>query len=220
MAAKAKPTERTYESVWEDLSSVDCSEHIQKKMNLSYLSWAWAWGILMTKYADAKLVWVDGVRGYEDGIRIHPDDSVTVLCEIRIPTGSGSGSDSPDLVREMWLPVMDHKNNAIKNPDSRKISDAKMRCKVKALALFGLAHYIYAGEDLPNDPERENKIEALIASIRTEARGLNAAKALTAAHKKAAKSAIEGRDPDVLSKVLDTLRKASAEAAASDEKED
>ncbi len=52
-------------------------------------------------------------------------------------------------VRPMWLPVMDHKNNAIQNPDQRKISDTRMRALTKCLALFGLGHYIYAGEDLP-----------------------------------------------------------------------
>jgi hypothetical protein len=52
--------------------------------------------------------------------------------------------------RMMWLPVMDHRNNAIKNPDARKISDTKMRCLVKCLAMFGLGHYIYAGEDVPS----------------------------------------------------------------------
>jgi hypothetical protein len=55
----------------------------------------------------------------------------------------------------MWLPVMDYKNNAIKNPDARKISDTKMRTLVKCLAMFGLGHRIYAGEDInpPGEPE-------------------------------------------------------------------
>ena len=42
----------THKEVWETLSKVDCSEHIEKKMNLSYLSWAWAWGVQMEHYAD------------------------------------------------------------------------------------------------------------------------------------------------------------------------
>ena len=33
-----------------------------------------------------------------------------------------------------------------------------MRCLVKTLALFGLGHYIYAGEDLPPS-EKEEKVE-------------------------------------------------------------
>jgi len=49
----------------------------------------------------------------------------------------------------MWLPVMDFRNNSISNPNSRQISDAKMRALVKCLAMLGLGHYIYAGEDLP-----------------------------------------------------------------------
>jgi hypothetical protein len=54
----------------------------------------------------------------------------------------------------MWLPVMNYKNEAIANPDARAISDTKMRCLVKAFAVLGLGHYIYAGEDLPsNDPQ-------------------------------------------------------------------
>jgi len=44
---------------------------------------------------------------------------------------------------------MDHRNKAIVNPTSRDVSDARMRCLVKCIAMFGLGHYIYAGEDLP-----------------------------------------------------------------------
>jgi hypothetical protein len=51
----------------------------------------------------------------------------------------------------MQLPVMDNRNNAVKSPDARKISDAQMRCLVKAIACHGLGLYIYAGEDLPAD---------------------------------------------------------------------
>jgi len=53
------------------------------------------------------------------------------------------------LKRDMWLPVMDHKNKAVINPDACQINKTKMRCLTKCLAMFGLGHYIYAGEDLP-----------------------------------------------------------------------
>jgi hypothetical protein len=48
----------------------------------------------------------------------------------------------------MWLPVMDHRNKAIINPDKFAINSSKMRCLVKCFAMFGLGHYIYAGEDI------------------------------------------------------------------------
>ena len=53
------------------------------------------------------------------------------------------------LTHMMWLPVMNHTNNAISNPNARDVSDARMRCLVKAIALHGLGLYIYAGEDIP-----------------------------------------------------------------------
>ena len=121
----------TYESIWQTLSAVDCSEHVEKKMGLSYLSWAWAWGILMDHYPEAQYAFDDELQ--------HKDGSMETRCLIKIG----------DCKRIMWLPVMDNRNNAIKNPDARAISDARMRCLVKTLALFGLGHYIYAGEDVP-----------------------------------------------------------------------
>lgn len=52
------------------------------------------------------------------------------------------------MMRHMWLPVMDHRNKAIINPDKFAINSSKMRCLVKCFAMFGLGHYIYAGEDI------------------------------------------------------------------------
>lgn len=133
----------TYGAVWKQLSRIDCSGKIQTigqgSRQLSYLSWAWAWGIMMDNFPDTQV--------YFHEETLHPDDSVTVNCRVNIG----------ELYREMWLPVMDHRNNAIKAPDARQISDSRMRCLVKCFALFGLGHFIYAGEDTPraDDPAPE-----------------------------------------------------------------
>lgn len=126
----------TYAEIWKSLSAVDCAKHIEKKGGLSYLSWAWAWAVLMDKYPQAVYT-------------IHEEQSAadgTVECRVSVQID--------ECERMMWLPVMDYKNNALPNPDKRKISDTRMRCLVKCLAMFGLGHYIYAGEDLPR-PEQE-----------------------------------------------------------------
>tara|TARA_R110002126_G_scaffold112365_1_gene250573 strand:- start:1258 stop:1839 length:582 start_codon:yes stop_codon:yes gene_type:complete len=117
-------------SVWATLSAVDCADKIEKKGKLNFLSWAWAWGILMQYYEDSTFEFSE------------PNvlDNGTVEVQIALTIDG--------VTRTMWLPVMDIKNNSIKNPSSREISDARMRCLVKAIALFGLGHYIYAGEDL------------------------------------------------------------------------
>lgn len=126
-----------YKEIWDRLSAVDVSKKVEKKMGLSYLSWAWAWGVLMQNYPDATYVFHDVIT--------ESDGSATVSVTVKIG----------ECERMMWLPVMDHRNNAIPNPDSRKISDSKMRCLVKCLAMFGLGHYIYAGEDLPDDTKKD-----------------------------------------------------------------
>jgi len=68
---------------------------------------------------------------------------------------------------------MDNRNNAVMQPNSRAISDTKMRCLVKAIAMFGLGSYIYAGEDLPQDtttisPEQRETLSKLISATQSD----------------------------------------------------
>lgn len=123
----------TFASIWATLSQVDVSGRIEKKQNLSFLSWSWAWGTLMEHYPQAEYSFQEPAESQRDG-------SVMVYCTVTID----------GLSRQMWLPVMDFKNQAISNPDAVQVNKAKMRCLVKCLAMFGLGHYIYAGEDLPS----------------------------------------------------------------------
>jgi hypothetical protein len=121
-------------NIWDTLSKIDVSEHIEKKVNLSYLSWAWAWATLMKHYPDA---------AYEFEMERFEDGTTEVRVVLAIT------QDDQTVMRHMWLPVMDHRNKPISNPDAFAINTAKMRCLVKCMAMFGLGHYIYAGEDLP-----------------------------------------------------------------------
>ena len=131
----------TFASVWATLSQVDVSDRIEKKQNLSFLSWAWAWGTLMEHYPEAEYSFQEPESA--------TDGSLMVFCTVTIDS----------LSRQMWLPVMDYKNKAIPNPNAFQLNTAKMRCLVKCLAMFGLGHYIYAGEDLPN-AEADRQAEA------------------------------------------------------------
>ena len=120
--------------IWADLSAINVNDHVQKKGNLSYLSWTWAWSTLMSKYPESYYSFQD--HRAENG-------TVMVECVLHIHEGEEVAN------RTMWLPVMDHRNKAIVDPDTRAISDTRMRCLVKCLAMFGLGFYIYAGEDIP-----------------------------------------------------------------------
>jgi hypothetical protein len=51
--------------------------------------------------------------------------------------------------RTCMLPVMNHRNQPIPTPNSFELNTAMQRCLAKAIALHGLALYVYAGEDTP-----------------------------------------------------------------------
>lgn len=146
------------ERVWQTLYSINVSQHIEKKGNLSYLSWTWAWQALMEEFPQSQ---------YEIDDRTYPDGSMEVHCTITIEDRGET------LKRFMWLPVMDHKNKAIKSPDARQISDARMRCLVKCISMLGLGSYIYAGEDIPraeqealSKPITDEQVETLVDMIK------------------------------------------------------
>ena len=122
----------TTKSTWDRLSAIDCSSKVELKGKLKYLSWAWAWAEVKNLYPDASYKF--------DAPVFFADGTCEVWCEVAIDT----------LSHQMWLPVMDNRNAAVSGPDARQISDARMRCLVKCLAMHGLGHYIYAGEDLPD----------------------------------------------------------------------
>ena len=96
----------------------------------------------------------------------HDDGTCEIWCDLTIKQGDKA------FTRSMWLPCMDHKNKAIPNPDMRKISDTRMRCLTKCISMFGLGHYIYAGEDLPQveaekgySPEQKAQYDSVIDKL-------------------------------------------------------
>lgn len=125
-------------SHFERLAAVDCGRYIEKKNGLAYLSWAWAVDQLLR--ADPTASWSYG-EPRQFG------ETMMVYCTVK-----AFGQE-----RTMQLPVMDHKNKAIQNPDAFAVNTAMQRCLVKAIALHGLGLYIYAGEDVPlgQDAEQE-----------------------------------------------------------------
>lgn len=144
MAAKATENP-TAKDVWETLSKIDVSDRVEQKNGLSYLSWAWAWGVLKENYPQAEYEFREWTVNSEPVDHVGPtidcmvyaDGTASVHCTVRV--GSVDAT--------MWLPVMDYRNKAIPNPDARSVSDSKMRCLVKCIAMLGLGHYIYANED-------------------------------------------------------------------------
>ena len=120
------------------LSSVNVNDNIEIAGRLKFLSWAWAWGILMKYFQNSTYYFQDD--------KVFDDGSMEVCVVLVID----------DLEYMMWLPVMDHRHNSIAKPSATAINKARMRCLTKCIAMAGLGFYIYAGEDLPEKNGEEN----------------------------------------------------------------
>jgi len=134
----------TFKEIWDTLSAIDVSEYTEQKMNLTYLSWARA-VMLVSNVYEMKYKFCD-INGLP--YRLLPDGSAEVITEITIGKHK----------RQMALPIMDYKNNPVKDIDARQLNDNRMRCLVKNLAMFGLGMSVFAQWDnhLPSE-EKDKK---------------------------------------------------------------
>lgn len=133
-------------SVFEVLNAIDCSEHIEKKNGLTYLSWAWAWQILKKHYPAA----IYTIYESANGLNYHTDGRT---CWVK------TGVTVEGIEHIEYLPVMDFRNASIlvDKVTSFDVNKAIQRSLTKAVARHGLGLYIYAGEDLPDAADDEKR---------------------------------------------------------------
>jgi hypothetical protein len=128
----------TKKSVFETLNAINVSEHIEKKNNLSYLSWSFAWSEVKKAYPLTTYKIYENVNGLN-----YHTDGMTSWVKVGV------------IIEEMemieYLPVMDFRNKSIplSSLTSMDVNKAIQRALTKAIARHGLGLYIYAGEDLP-----------------------------------------------------------------------
>lgn len=122
---------------FEEVYAINVNEFTEKKNNLTYLSWAYAVKEMTKAYPD----WKYEIVKNENNIPVFGNPEMGYMVYTRITVG--------EETKEMWLPVLDYKNQPIKNPNIFQINTSIMRCLTKNTAMFGLGLYIYAGEDLP-----------------------------------------------------------------------
>ena len=197
-----KPAEHI-ENHFVQLAQINVNEHVEKKANLAYLSWAWAVDQLMR---------ADPAANWEFGEPRMFGESMMVYCTV---TAFGKPIT-------MHLPVMDHRNQAIKNPDAFAVNKNMMRCLVKAIACHGLGLYIYAGEDLPDsgdvkDGEKDkgnskSLSESQIVDHLTAIKDAKNGKELKEAYHHAEESA--ANDPKALDRFIDAFNEKCASKSA------
>ena len=141
------------------LSNLDLSDKCEKRDQLTYLSWANAWSEFKSAYPSATY----RILKNENGLPYFSDPNLGIMVFTEVTVD--------DVTHQMWLPVMDSKNKAMKlepytysvwnnfkkafeektvqGASMFDINKTLMRCLVKNLAMFGLGLYIFQGDDLP-----------------------------------------------------------------------
>ena len=136
------------ENYFKKINSINVNDKTEKKGNLTYLSWAWAWGEVKKLFPDTTYTIYENA----DGLNYHTDGKT---CWVK------TGVTINGLEHIEYLPVMDLKNKSLPLAEvtSFDVNKAIQRSLTKALARHGLGLYIYAGEDLPEDSTETNPSE-------------------------------------------------------------
>ena len=186
------------ESKFTELLQLNVNDKTEKRKSgsteLTYLSWAFAWAEFKKVYPDAtykiqKFDYDINGRKFTLPYMFDPETGYMAMTEV---TAEG-------LTYEMWLPVLDSSNKAMRETPYKyttksgektvekatmfDINKTIMRCLVKNLAMYGLGLYIYAGEDLPEVIEDEKTIAAKNVLLTTQIQECNSEKALEVIYK-------------------------------------
>lgn len=143
-------TEKTA-SVFETLDKINVNDHTEKKGDLTYLSWAWAWREVKIHYPTATYTIYESPNGWNywtDGHTAWVKTGVTI----------------EGLEYIEYLPIMTQRKGErvlrsipLDEITSMDVNKAIQRSLTKACARHGLGLYIYSGEDLPEVEKTEQK---------------------------------------------------------------
>ena len=165
--------------IFEELYHLNVNGYTEDKNGLTYLTWSYAWAEIKKRYPNATYE----IEKFENNLPYVYDEKTGYMVFTKVTI--------EDVTHEMWLPVMDGANKAMKrepykykvkvykfgkwtgeyaekvveSADMFDINKTIMRCLVKNLAMFGLGLYIYAGEDLPEQTTEDKDLGELLKGV-------------------------------------------------------
>ena len=149
-------------SIFDTLDSINVNEFTEKKGNYTYLSWSDAVTEVLKEYPET--TW-EIHEFYLNG------DSFIGTPQPYMTTESGCfvkvSVTINGLTRTELLPIMDNRNQTMLNPKATDVNNSIKRCLTKCFSLFGLALYIYRGENLPEDDKPKSLSDTQIKAMQT-----------------------------------------------------
>lgn len=153
--------------VWNELANIDVGDYTKTidfgKRAATYLPWHRAWMLVKRIFP--------GTAMKTGALNYHADGTAEVEMHVYITNAANPFSACPTdvVMATATLPVMDNRYNAVQNPDSRAISDARARCVTKALAYAGLGLNLWADDYRPvgklSEPISAHEYKSLLALV-------------------------------------------------------
>ena len=161
-------------STWDILNEIDCSKYTETKQGLTYLNWAWAWGIVKKNFPDAtyKDVTFDGKPYlYDENLGYLVATEVTIngdTLQMSLPVLDGANKPQKNVA--YTYEVAEYKDGkktggkvskTVEAASMFDINTASKRCLVKNIAMFGLGHNIYA-----KDVDKKKSIDMQLTELK------------------------------------------------------
>ena len=150
-------------SIWQTLTKVSSKNISTEKFGgITYVKWMAAHAKMMDHFPDYS--WEFLLDDHNRMVHYYPDKTCEVRCKMTVG----------GTTHITTLPVYTSGNKPKPNPNAHEINTAKQRCRVKAMAEFGLfqdmwSDLVYEGEevseDLATDPEPAKTDDELIEQI-------------------------------------------------------
>ena len=156
--------EERRKAMFDALYSLDLSDKLERRENdkLSYLSWANAWAEFKRAYPNATY---RIIKDQTTNLPYFNDPNIGIMVYTEVT--------ADNQTYEMWLPVMDAKNKAMKEqPYTYQVYDSYKKTYIeKTVQAATLGLYVYAGEDLSNEENlvAENNLQRKQQPKRTRA---------------------------------------------------
>lgn len=148
----------TRSQIWETLTKLSDKDVATEKFGgITYVKWMAAHATMMSHFPN--YTWEFLLDDQGRSAHFFPDGTAEVRCKISIGEHS----------HVTTLPVYQKTGKAQVNPDSNQINTAKQRCRVKAMAEFGLFQHMWseipAEAFEPSDPDPVEPVDESLMSI-------------------------------------------------------
>lgn len=131
-------------NIWKTMSQIDTRNLVEKKNGFTYLSWSHALKLLKDHVPEAMVTKHVFQRSDNTLLPFMVDAQGYAYVQVTVTLGKDQAGATE------VMPVLNHANRPIQNPNSFEVNASLQRCMAKAISMAtGLGIHLYSGEDMP-----------------------------------------------------------------------